>query len=78
MSKKKKDLFDNVIDTGLVGIGTTTTIGMTSKLNQMYPNPVSGKINKSMQPMTILPTMSATGGVFGQLQNLDKKVKKRR
>ncbi len=77
MNKKKKTPFDNVIDTGLIGIGTTTTIGMTNKLGQMYPTPVSNKINKSMETMTILPTMNAMGGVFDQLQNLNKKIKRR-
>jgi len=76
MSKKKKDLFDNVMDTGMVGIGTIGVTGMTAKVGQMFPTPVSGKINKSMGTMSILPTMSATGNVFGQLRRLEKKVKK--
>ena len=76
MSKRKKDLFDNVMDTGMVGIGTVGVAGITGKAGEMFPSPVSGKINKSMGTMSILPTMSATGNVFGQLQKLNKKIKK--
>ena len=77
MSKHKKTPFDNVMDTGLVGVGTVASAGIVSKTSQMFPSPVSSKINKSMQPMAMLPTMSATVGVFGQLQDLNKKIKRR-
>lgn len=77
MSKKKKDLFDSVMDTGFVGIGTVGVTGMAAKAGQMFPSPVSGKINKSMGTMAVLPMMSATGNVFGQLKRLNKKIKRK-
>jgi hypothetical protein len=58
MSRRKKDLFDTTMNTGLVGIGAVGSAGM--------------------EPMAVLPTMSAAGGVFGQLQGLNKMVKKKK
>ena len=76
--KRKKDLFDNVMDTGLVGVGTMAGVGLAGKTGELLHSPSTSSIHKGMQPMALLPTMSAAGGVFGQLERLNKKVKKRR
>jgi len=76
MSKKKNDPFDMIMKTGAVSIGTMGVTGVTHRIGHTLPSPQSHKIMNATKPLALMPTLSATGGVFGQLRNLEKKVKK--
>jgi len=78
MSKKKGfNPMDAVFNTAEVGAGTMIGAGMVSKLGDTLPSPMSGAIMKGMEPMAMLPTMSAAGGVFDSLRDLNRKARKK-
>ena len=78
MSKKKKDLFDFTMENMALNVGITAGAGVVGKLGQTLPSPVSGNIMKGMETMSVIPTIHATGGIFNQLQDLNKMTKKKR
>jgi len=78
MKKKKQDelgfVFDNIkINTGIIG-GTY----MMGKLSNSMPSNQSNKIMSGMSTLRIVPTIHAMGGIMGQLQSLEHKIKKKR
>jgi hypothetical protein len=81
MSKKKSKGFNPMnfaIDNATINAGTMVGVGMVGKIGESMPSPLSGKIMQGMEPMAMIPTLHATGGVFQSLQSLNKQVKKRR
>ena len=78
MSRKKKDMFGFVMENAAISAGTMASAGLVGKIGTTLPSDLSGKIGQGMEPMAMIPTLHATGGVFGQLRNLNKTVKKRR
>jgi len=77
MAKHKKNLdfvYDNIkINAGIVG--GTAVVG---KIGNIMHSPQSNNIMKGMETMKIVPTIHATGGIFGQLNDLNKMVKKKK
>jgi hypothetical protein len=70
-----------VMDNTMLNAGVMMGAGVVGKIGTSLPSPISGSVMKGMETMSILPTLHATGGIFGQLQNLNKSVrikKKRR
>lgn len=78
MSKRKRDLFDFTMDNMSLNVGVVAGAGMVGKIAETMPSPVSSNIMKGMGTMSVIPTVHAVGGVFGQLQGLDRMVKKRK
>jgi hypothetical protein len=82
MSKHKKSKGFNpstfAIDNAMLSAGTMIGAGMVGKIGETLPSPVSGKIMGGMEPLAMLPTVHAAGGVFQSLDYLNRKVKKRR
>lgn len=78
MGKKKKDLFDFTMENMALNAGVVAGAGVVGKLGTTLPSSVSGNIMKGTEMMSMIPTLHATGGVFNQLQGLNKIVKKKR
>lgn len=79
MKKKGYDPFKETMDVGLVGVGSVGVVGITGHIAGRMPHHGAGtssSIIHSMDTIKILPTMKATGSVFGSLRHLEKKVKK--
>ena len=75
VKKKKYDPSDFVISHGKLTIGTIGVMGVASR---MPHSPQHSSIMHGMDTMKVLPTIHATKGVFGSLQNLEGVVKKKR
>lgn len=76
--KKKKNGFDPskfVIEHGKLTVGTMGVMGLAGR---MPHSPSSSKIVGGMDTLKVLPTVHATGGVFGSLRGLEDTVKKKR
>jgi len=78
MSKRKKDMFDFVMDNMALNIGVAAGAGIVGKTTELMPSPVSSNIMRGMGTMSIIPTVHATGGVFGQLSVMDRMIKKKK
>ena len=78
MTKKKKDVLDFVMENTAISAGTMVGAGLVGKLGTQLPSSYSNKIIGGMDTMSMIPTLHATGGVFNQLQGLNKTVKKKR
>lgn len=81
MSKKKQKGFNTMnfaIDNATISVGTMAGVGMVGAVSNALPSPLSASIMKGMEPMAMIPTLHATSGVFQSLQDLNKRVKKRR
>lgn len=78
MSKKRNKELDFVYDNIALNAGIIGGTHLVGRLSTNLPSPQSGTILKGMETMKVVPTMHAMGGMFGQLQGLEKKVKKRR
>lgn len=78
MPKKRNKELDFVFDNMALSAGVVGGTHIVGKMSSTMPSPQSGAIMKGMETMKIVPIMHATGGIFGQLQGLEKKVKKKR
>jgi hypothetical protein len=73
--KKNNDMLGFVMDNATLNVGV---MGSASLVGAMPDNPMKASILKGMEPMSMIPMLHATGGVFGQLQNLNNGVKKKK
>lgn len=78
MKKKQFNPFDMVIDNAALSAGAMLGVGMVGKIEETYPSPVSSNIMRGMEPLSMIPMIHATSGVFDSLGHLNKKVKKRK
>jgi len=76
MKKRNKDLdfvYDNIgLNAGIIG-GTH----LVGRLGSNMSSPQSSKIMGGMDTLRVVPLVHATGGVFGQLKNLERKIMKK-
>jgi len=78
MPKKRNKELDFVFDNMALSAGVVGGTHIVGKMSSTLPSPQSGSIMKGMGTMKVVPTLHAAGGIFGQLQSLEKKVKKKR
>ena len=76
--KKNKDIMSFTMENIALNTGIIAGAGMVSQIGKTYPSPISDKITSGMEPLTIIPTVHAMGGIFGQLNNMNNIVKKKK
>jgi len=77
MKKRNKDL-DWIYDNMALNVGIAGGTHVVGKLGSSLPSPTSDKIMGGMSMLYVVPTVHAMGGIFGQLQGLEKQIKKKR
>lgn len=77
MSRKRKGFnpVDYTFDNAMLSAGI---MGSSYLVGSMPDTPMKGKVMKGMEPLGVLPTVHAAGGVFQMLGDLERKGKRRR
>lgn len=74
--KKNRNELGFVYDNMMLNVGVIGSSNLVGKLGQQMPSPVTSKINRGMETMSVIPTVHMMGGIFGQLNNLNKKIRR--
>lgn len=81
MSKHKRkgfDPFNLVVENSKMSAGIMIGTYTVSKIGEQLPSSSNSKIIGGMDTMAVLPTVHAAGGAFESLNDLNKKIKRRR
>jgi len=81
MSRHKRnrgfDPFDFVMENTQITTGTLAGVGVVGKVADVLPSSSASSIISGMEPLTILPTMHAAGGVIRSMDLLKPRKRRR-